>query len=182
MPFGHIQSRFRRISAVFRPVSAVSTVSAAGRYDSIWPIRLYFGQISSVRRRLKPIRHELSRIGANRAESAQIREKKKKNADAVRQAGNCVGRRVRAFQAGIQQWWNNFLVRFRHIFDKVYKFKNNHLYVHKEQSSTLPLFIRNVHHHYAERGKRQVVMFFVFYFDHFDFDFDFFFPIYIAFC
>ena len=78
MPFGHIQSRFRRISAVFRPVSAVSTVSAVGRNDPIWPIRLYFGQISSVRRRLKPIRHELSRIGANRAESAQIREKKKK--------------------------------------------------------------------------------------------------------
>ena len=66
-------------------------------------------------------------------------------------------------------------MRFRHIFDKVYKFKNNHLYVYKEQSSTLPLFIRNVHHHYAERGKRQVVMFSVFCFDHFDFDFDFFF-------
>ena len=66
-------------------------------------------------------------------------------------------------------------MRFRHIFDKVYKFKNNHLYVYKEQSSTLPLFIRNVHHHYAERGQRQVVMFSVFCFDYFDFDFDFFF-------
>ena len=82
---------------------------------------------------------------------------------------------LRHLDFSFQQWWNNFLVRLRHIFDKVYKFKNNHLYVHKEQSSTLPLFIRNVHHHYAERGKRQVVMFSVFCFDHFDFDFDFFF-------
>ena len=86
--------RFRRISAVFRPVSAVPAVLATSRYDPIWPIRLYFGQISSVRRRLKPIRHELSRIGTNRAESVRIREKKKKNADAVWHAGNHVGRRV----------------------------------------------------------------------------------------
>lgn len=56
-----------------------------------------------------------------------------------------------------QRWWKNFPSSF--IFDKVYKFNNNHLYVYKEQSSTLPLFIRNVHHHYAERYKRQVVMF-----------------------
>ena len=67
--------RFRRISAVFRPVSAVPAVLATSRYDPIW---LDFGRISSVRRELKSIRHELSRIGANRAESTQIREKKKK--------------------------------------------------------------------------------------------------------
>ena len=67
--------RFRSISAVFRPISAVS---AAGRYDPIWPIRLDFGRISPVRRESKPIQHELSRIGTNRAESVWIREKKKK--------------------------------------------------------------------------------------------------------
>ena len=81
---------FRRISAVFWPVSAIS---AAGRYDPIWPIRPDFGRISPIRRESKPIRHESSRIGANRAESARIREKKKKkNPDAVRRAGNRVGR------------------------------------------------------------------------------------------
>ena len=69
--FGH----FRRVSAVFRHVSAVS---AAGRYDPIWPIRPDFGRISPVWHESKLIRHESSRIGANRAESARIREKKKK--------------------------------------------------------------------------------------------------------
>ena len=61
--------RVRRISAVFLPISVVS---AAGRYDPIWPIRLDFGRISPVRRESKPIRHELSRIGLNRAESVRI--------------------------------------------------------------------------------------------------------------
>ena len=65
--------RFRHVSAVFRPISAVS---AAGRYD---PIQPDFVRISPVRRESKPIRHESSRIGANRAESARIRNKKKKN-------------------------------------------------------------------------------------------------------
>ena len=83
--------------------------------------------------------------------------------------------RLRHLDFSFRQWWNNFPVRFRHIFDKVHKFKNNHLYVFKERSSTPPLFIRNVHHHYAERGQRQVVMFSVFCFDYFDFDFNFFF-------
>ena len=72
--------RFWRISAVFRPISVVSAV---GRYDPIWTIQLDFGRSSLVRRESKPIRHELSRIGTNRAESVRIREKKKKNADAV---------------------------------------------------------------------------------------------------
>ena len=67
--------RFRRISAVFRLISAVS---AAGRYDTIWPIRLDFGRISLVRRESKPIRQESSRISVNRPESVRIREKKKK--------------------------------------------------------------------------------------------------------
>ena len=67
--------RFRPVPAVFRPISAVS---AAGRYGPIWPIRPDFGRISPIRRESKPIRHESSRIGANRAESARIREKKKK--------------------------------------------------------------------------------------------------------
>ena len=60
---------FRRISAVFRLVSAVS---AAGRYDIIWPIRLDFGRISPVQRESKPIRHESNRVGTN------PRKKKKK--------------------------------------------------------------------------------------------------------
>ena len=89
---------------------------------------------------------------------------------------------LRHLDFSFRQCWNNFPVRFMHIFDKVYKFKNNHLYVFKEQSNTLPLFIRNVHHHYAEHGQRQVVMFSVFCFHYFEFDFDFFFHIYIAFC
>ena len=83
--------RFRPVPAVFWPISSVS---AAGRYDPIWPIRPDFGRISPIQRESKPIRHESSRIGANRAESARIREKKKKkkNADAVRRVGNRVGR------------------------------------------------------------------------------------------
>ena len=62
----------------------VSAVSARGRYDQIWPIRLDFGRISPVWRESKPIRYESSRIGTNQAELARIRErereKKKKNA------------------------------------------------------------------------------------------------------
>ena len=61
----------------FRPVSAVSAVSVAGRYDPIWPIRPDSGRINPVWCELKLIRHESSRIGANQAESVQIREKKK---------------------------------------------------------------------------------------------------------
>ena len=67
---------FRRISAVFWPVSAIS---AAGRYDPIWPIRLDFGRIRLVRHELKPIRHESKPI---RHESSCVganpRKKKKK--------------------------------------------------------------------------------------------------------
>ena len=71
--------RFRRISAVFRPISVVS---AAGRYDPIWPIWPNSGRISPVWHESKPIRHELSLVEANRAASARIkpsqRESKKK--------------------------------------------------------------------------------------------------------
>ena len=63
--------RFRRVSAI----------SAAGRYDPIWPD---FGRISRVRRESKPIRHESSRIGANWAESARIWEKKKRRCGPTR--------------------------------------------------------------------------------------------------
>ena len=68
-------SHFRRVSTVFRPVSAVS---ATGQYDLIWSIRPNFGRISPVRRKSKPIRYESSRIGANRAKSAPNPRKKKK--------------------------------------------------------------------------------------------------------
>ena len=91
--------RFRPVPAVFRPISAVSAVLAAGRYDPIWPIRPDFGRISPIRRESKPIRHESSRIGANRAESARIREKKKKKktqtrSDARATASDAASRRV----------------------------------------------------------------------------------------
>ena len=69
--FGH----FRPVSACFRHVSAC--FGRIGRRP-IWPIRPDFGRISPIRRESKPIRHESSRLGANRAESARIREKKKK--------------------------------------------------------------------------------------------------------
>ena len=75
---GHIQGRFRPFPASFSRFRPVSAVSAAGRYNPIWPIRPDFGRISPIRRESKPIRHESSRISANRAESARIREKKKK--------------------------------------------------------------------------------------------------------
>ena len=85
---------FRRVSAFFQPVSAVSA-------GPIWPIRPDFGRISPVRRESKPIRRELSRNGANRAASARIQpirleseKKKKKNSDAAELAINRVGRRV----------------------------------------------------------------------------------------
>ena len=67
--FGHIQGRFWPFLACF------------GR-----PIRLDSGQISPVRRESKPIQHESSQVGVN--------SRKKKNADADRRAGNCVGCRI----------------------------------------------------------------------------------------
>ena len=90
---GHIQGRFRPFLACFGRFRPVSAVSVAGWYDPIWQIRPDFGRISPIRRESKPIRHKSSRIGANWVESAWIREKKK-NADADRRAGNCVGCRI----------------------------------------------------------------------------------------
>ena len=75
---GHIQGRFWPFPACFGRFQPVSAVSAAGLYDPIWPIRPDFGRIRSVWRESKPIRHESSCIGVNRAELAWIREKKKK--------------------------------------------------------------------------------------------------------
>ena len=80
--------RFRPVSAVFRPVSAVSAADRYTRYAR-------YG-------RYGPILAESARFGTNRAASARIepsrreseKKKKKKNADAVRRAGNRVGRRV----------------------------------------------------------------------------------------
>ena len=96
--FRLIRRVLRPISAVFdrfRHVSAVSAVSVAGRYDPIWPIRPDSGRISPIRRESKPIRRESSRVGANPADSARIREKKKKkNSDAAGLAVNHVGRRI----------------------------------------------------------------------------------------
>ena len=81
---GHFQGRFHPFPASFGRFRPVSAISAAGQYDPIWPIRPDFGRISPVRRKSKPIWHESSRIGANRAASARIEphrresEKKKK--------------------------------------------------------------------------------------------------------
>ena len=40
----------------FQPVSSVSAVSIASRYDPIWPVQLDSGRISPVRRKSKPSR------------------------------------------------------------------------------------------------------------------------------
>ena len=81
-------SRFRCVSACFdRFPACYGRIGRMGRRP-IWPIRPDFGRISPVRLESKPIRHESSRIVC-----ANLR-KKKKNADAVRRAGNSVGRRV----------------------------------------------------------------------------------------
>ena len=94
--------RFRPVSADFRPVSAVSEVSAAGRYVPIWPIRPDMADtarfwpnqpdsalIEADSARIEPHRRESSRVGAN-----PRKKKKKKNADVVRHAGNRIGRHV----------------------------------------------------------------------------------------
>ena len=73
----------------FRPISAKSAAdkSRYGRYGSILAESARFGA-------------NQSRFGTNRAASARIEpswresEKKKKKPDAVRRAGNCIGRRV----------------------------------------------------------------------------------------
>ena len=83
---GHIQGQFRPFPACFGRFPAC--FGRIGRQ----PIRPDFGRISPVQRKSKPIQHESSRISANRAESARIQEKKKKNTDADRRAGNRVGR------------------------------------------------------------------------------------------
>ena len=85
-PISAVSGRFRHVLAVFRLVSAVS---AAGRYDPIWPIRLDFGRISLVRRESKPIRQESSRISAIRAESARIQKKKSDMAPTLGQPHRC---------------------------------------------------------------------------------------------
>ena len=95
--------RFRPVSADFRPVSVVSAVSAAGRYvryGRYGPNLAESARFGANRSRFGANR---SRIGTNRAASARIepsrresekKKKKKKNPDAVRRAGNRVGRRV----------------------------------------------------------------------------------------
>ena len=71
-----------------------------------------------------------------------------------------------------QEWWEKFPPQYKRIFSRVYGYKGYDRVIYKRQSSTLPRFVRNMHHHYATRG--QMVMFSVF--DYFDF----FFSIYIA--
>ena len=72
-----------------------------------------------------------------------------------------------------RQWWTKFPPNWGFIFDRVYRFHDNHLRVYRFQSGTLPRFIRNMHHHFAKHA--QMVLFSVF--DYFDF---FFLSIYIA--
>ena len=87
--------RFRPVSADFRPVSVVSAVSAAGRY-------VRYGRYGPNLAESARFGANRSRFGTNRAASARIepsrreseKKKKKKNPDAVRRAGNRVGRRV----------------------------------------------------------------------------------------
>ena len=78
--------RFRQVSAVsdlFRPYRPPADTTQYGRYCPNQPSS---AQIESHR-------HESSRIGANPAESARIREKKKKNADANRRTSKRIAPR-----------------------------------------------------------------------------------------
>ena len=85
---GHIQGDFGR----FQHVSAVSNMFQPYRStaDKTW-----YGRYS-------PILAESDRFGVNWAKSARIREKKK-NADADRRAGNCVG--CRCGTSGVDFKW-----------------------------------------------------------------------------
>ena len=80
MGISAVPARFKADFGLFRPflacfgrfrhVLAVPAISVVDRYDPIW---LDSGRISPVWRELKPIRCELSRVGAN-----QRKKKKKK--------------------------------------------------------------------------------------------------------
>uniref|UniRef100_A0A7N2LGL4 F-box domain-containing protein n=1 Tax=Quercus lobata TaxID=97700 RepID=A0A7N2LGL4_QUELO len=88
--------RFRPVSAYFgqfRPYRPYRSPADTTRYCRYGPI---LAEIGPIRRESKPIRRESSRVGANPADSARIREqkKKKKNSDAAGLAVNRVGRRV----------------------------------------------------------------------------------------
>ena len=89
---GHIQGRFRLFPAyfgLFRPFSGLFRLYRPYRppADMTWYGR--YGPILAESARFGANR---SWFGTNRAESERIREKKKKNADAVRRAGNRIGR------------------------------------------------------------------------------------------
>ena len=87
--------RFRPFSAYFGRIGRRPIRPDMADTARFWPNQIDSAQIEADSTRIEPHWRESSRIGANRAESARIREKKKKkNADAVRRAGNRVGRRV----------------------------------------------------------------------------------------
>ena len=71
--FWHISACFGCIDRIGRRLMRPDMADTA----RFWPNQPGFGRISPIQRESKPIRRESSRIGANRAESAQIREKKK---------------------------------------------------------------------------------------------------------
>ena len=92
----HIQGRFRPFPACFGRFSAY--FGRIGRRPirpdmadtaRFWPNQPDSARIEADSTRIEPHRRKSSRVGAN-----PRKKKKKKNADAVRRAGNHVGRRV----------------------------------------------------------------------------------------
>ena len=102
--YSHTQGRFRPFPACFsRFPACFGRIGSIGRWPirPIWPIRLDFGRISPILAESARFGANRSRFGTNRAASARIEpsrreseKKKKKNLDAVRRAGNRVGRCV----------------------------------------------------------------------------------------
>ena len=61
-----------------------------------------------------------------------------------------------------QQWWTKFPSFHTGVFNNVFTFKDNNTKLYHYRSGTLPLFIRNMHHHYLQRGRHgYMVMFYV---------------------
>ena len=83
----HIQGRFRPFPAYFGRIGRRPIRLDMADTARFWPNQPNSARIEADSARIEPHRRESSRVGANP-------RKKKKNADAVRRAGNRVGRRV----------------------------------------------------------------------------------------
>ena len=119
--------RFRPFFGLFRPYRPPADTSRYGRYGPILAESVRFGA-------------NRSRFGTNRATSARIeqsrreseKKKKKKKADAVRRAGNRIGRRVphrATSDAGAAPLVPHpcFLGKFPHLMPSVHHCLPNHV-------------------------------------------------------